>query len=203
MIRDLPLQEFVVRTTACLILALIMVASSPVWSQEIPYIDALHAPDEKDITWSTKFKIVPTGQAPDNYWVIRIKDNKIVGYAPWDRINRRWTLFNWNGEYRGIIQATVGQQLIKHEKVDIWYQWYTQYVWYFSDRASDNIYRGVMIASLGGRPKTETLPKGELGGSLDLYQIGYVPGRPYEPAIFIDPAKRPMGIDISIVPRLR
>ena len=60
-----------------------------------------------------------------------------------------------------------------------------------------------MIASLGGRPKTEILPKGELGGSLDLYQIGYVPRPPEEPAIFIDPAKRPMGIDISVVNRLR
>jgi hypothetical protein len=173
--------------------------TSSLLAQEVPFIDALHPPDEKDITWSTKFKIVPTGQTPDNYWVVRIKDNLIIGYAPWDKINRRWTLFNWNGEYRGFIQAIVGQQFIKHNKVDIWYQYYTQYLWYFTD----NIYRGVMIASLGGRPKTETLPQGELGGSLDLYSIGYIPPKPYEPAIYIDPAKRPMGIDISIVYRLR
>lgn len=180
------------------VLILLLSGLSSGLAQELPIIDALHAPDEKDITWSTHFKITPTGQTPDNYWVIRIRDNKIVGYAPWDRINRRWTLFNWNGEYRGFIQATVGQQFIKHQKVDIWYQWYTQYVWYFTDRSSINIYRGVLISSLGGRPKTEILPQGELGGSLDLYAIGNIPTRPYEPSIIIDPVKPPMGIDISI-----
>jgi hypothetical protein len=184
-------------------LVLVLFMFSPVFGQEIPFIDALHAPDEKDITWSTKFVLKPTLQAPDNYWVIRVKDGRPIGYARWDRTNRRWTVFNWNGEYRGIIQATIGQQFIKHEKVDIWYQWYTQYNWYFSYRSADNVYRGVFITSLGGRPKTEILQHGELGGSLDLYQIGYIPKPPEEPEIFIDPAKRPMGIDISVVNRLR
>jgi hypothetical protein len=182
----------------CLLLVLVLLGSSSGLAQELPIIDALHAPDEKDITWSTKFKIVPTGQIPDSYWVKRFTDNKIIGYAPWDRINRRWTLFNWNGEYRGFIQAVVGQQFIKHQKNDIWYQWYTQYLWYFADRTSTNIYRGVLISSLGGRPKTEILPEGELGGSLDLYAIGNIPARPFEPSILIDPIKAPMGIDISI-----
>ena len=134
----------------------------------------------------------------DNYWVIRIRDDKIVGYAPWDKINRRWTLFNLHGDYRGFIQAIIGQQFIKHERVDIWYQYYTQYLWYFKD----NIYRGVMIASLGGRPKTEILPYGELGGSLDLYPFGNIPVKFQSLFVGIDPVQPPMGIDISIVNRL-
>jgi hypothetical protein len=181
------------------VLVLVLLISSPVFGQEIPFIDLLHPPDEKDITEKTLFKLSRMLSYVDMYSVIRIKDGLPVGYAPWDKINRRWTLFNMHGDYRGFIQAIVGQQFIKHNKVDIWYQYYTQYLFYFKD----NIYRGVMIASLGGRPKTEILPQGELGGSLDLYPIGNIPIPKPGPQLFIDPAKRPMGIDISIVNRLR
>ncbi|MCL5123282.1 MAG: hypothetical protein M1511_02055 [Deltaproteobacteria bacterium] len=187
------------KTKACLGLVFIFLMSSCLLAQEVPFIDTLHPPDEKDITESTLFKLTRMLSYSDTYLVVRIKDGLIVGYAPWDKINRRWTLFNLHGDYRGFIQAIVGQQFIKHQKVDIWYQYYTQYLFYFKD----NIYRGVMIASLGGRPKTETLPQGELGGSLDLYPIGNIPLKPPSISIYIDPAKRPMGIDISIRYRLR
>lgn len=126
----------------------------------------------------------------------------IIGYAPWDKIKRRWTLFNLHGEYRGFIQATIGQQFIKQKGADLWYQYYTQYLYYFKDKFSDNTYRGVFVTSLGGRPRTSWNPEGELGGSLDLYPIGNIPLRPAENTIYIDPAKRPMGIDISIIYRL-
>lgn len=187
------------KRVCCLGLIVFLLASSPLFGQEVPFIDALHPPDEKDITESTRFKLSRMLMYSDMYLVIRIKDGLPVGYAPWDRINRRWTLFNMHGDYRGIIQAIVGQQFIKHRREDIWYQYYTQYLFYFKD----NIYRGVMIASLGGRPKTEILPAGELGGSLDLYPIGNIPIPRDTPHIYIDPANRPMGIDISIVNRLR
>jgi hypothetical protein len=182
----------------CLALSLFLYWLSLVQAQELPYIDALHPQDEKDITETTHFKIMPMLNYTDNYWVIRIRDDKIVGYAPWDKINRRWTLFNLHGDYRGFIQAIIGQQFIKHKRVDIWYQYYTQYLWYFKD----NIYRGVMIASLGGRPKTEILPYGELGGSLDLYAFGNIPVKFQSLFVGIDPVQPPMGIDISIVNRL-
>ncbi len=136
-----------------LVLSLLYVIC-PCLAQEVPFIDALHPPDEKDITEHTLFKLSPCSTTQICILVIRIKDDKTVGYAPWDKINRRWTIFNLHGDYRGFIQAIIGQQFIKHQRVDIWYQYYTQYLWYFKD----NIYRGVMIASLGGRPKTETLP---------------------------------------------
>ncbi|MGP8284193.1 MAG: hypothetical protein ACLQT6_15955 [Desulfomonilaceae bacterium] len=182
----------------CLALSLFLYGLSLVQAQELPYIDALHPPDEKDITENTHFKITPMLNYTDNYWVIRIRDDKIVGYAPWDKINRRWTIFNLHGDYRGFIQAIIGQQFIKHQRVDIWYQYYTQYLWYFKD----NIYRGVMIASLGGRPKTPNLPYGELGGSLDLYAFGNIPVKFQSLFVGIDPVQPPMGIDISIVNRL-
>ena len=187
------------KVKGCFGLVLVFLMSSYLFGQEVPFIDALHPPDEQDITEATLFKLSRMLMYSDMYSVIRIKDGLPVGYAPWDRINRRWTLFNMHGEYRGIIQAIVGQQFIKHQRVDIWYQYYTQYLFYFKD----NVYRGVMIASLGGRPKTETLPEGELGGSLDLYPIGNMPLKPPGISIYIDPAKRPMGIDISIIYRLR
>lgn len=179
-------------------LGLIMLAACTTYGQEIPFFDVLHPKDEKDITISTRFRLARDITYNDRNWVVRIPDDTTVGYASWDRINRRYTLFNLHGDYRGIIQAIIGQQFIKHERVDIWHQDYRQFIFYFKD----NVYRGVMIASLGGRPKTEKLPYGELGGSYDLYSIGNIPLSPPSTSIYIDPANRPMGIDISIVYRI-
>jgi hypothetical protein len=187
-----------VKKIACLILGLFMLAVCGAYGQETPYIDALRPVDAKDITESTHFKLVRNITYPDMFLAVRIEDNKTVGYAQWDRINRRWTLFNLHGDYRGFIQATIGQQLIKHERNDIWYQYYTQYLFYFKD----NVYRGVMIAAVGGRPTTETLPYGELGGGLNLYSIGNIPLSPPKIWLGIDVANRPLGIDISIVYRI-
>jgi hypothetical protein len=177
---------------------LISVLEFQTYGQEIPYIDALRPKDEKDITESTHFKLVRNISFPDMFLVVRIEDNKIVGYSRWDRINRRYTIFNLHEEYRGFIQATVGQQLIKHERVDIWYQYYTQYLFYFKD----NVYRGVFIAAVGGRPYTEILQYGELGGGLNLYSFGNIPLSPPKLWLGIDVARRPLGIDISVVYRL-
>jgi hypothetical protein len=177
---------------------LVLLSVCAVYGQEIPYIDALHPKDEKDITESTHFRLERNLTYPDMFLVVRIEDNKTVGYANWDRRNRRYTLFNLHGDYRGFIQATMGQQFIKHERNDIWYQYYTQYLFYFKD----NVYRGVMIASPGGRPVTETLPYGERGGNLNLYSIGNIPLSPPKIWLGIDVANRPMGIDISVVYRL-
>jgi len=68
-----------------------------------------------------------------------------------DAIKRRWTLFDLHGKYQGFIQATIGSANPPH---------YTQYLWY----GPENKYKGVFIAQLGGRPVSETLPQGELGG---------------------------------------
>jgi len=165
---------------------------SSVNGQEIPYFDALHPPDEKDITESTEFFLTPAEYA-DKFWVTRIPDGKTVGYAPWDRVKRRWTLFNLNDEYRGFVQATIGQQFIQHEREVEWYQYYNQYLYYFKD----NVYKGVLIAGLGGRPKSPTLPFRELGGNLVLYGIGNFALKPPYYSVGISVTHPPMGINIS------
>jgi hypothetical protein len=163
-----------------------------VYAQDIPLIDALHPPDEKDITEGTDFYLTPAEYA-DKYWVTRIPDRQIVGYAPWDRVKRRWTLFNLHGDYRGFIQATIGQQFIQHEREVEWYQYYNQYIFYFKG----NVYRGVLVAGLGGRPKSPTLPYRELGGNLTLYPIGNFALKPPYFFVGINVTHPPMGINIS------
>ncbi len=177
---------------------LMLIVVSGVYGQEVAYIDALRPIDEKDITESTHFRLVRNITYPEMYWVARIEDNKTVGYARWDKINRRYTIFNLHNEYRGFMQATIGQQFIKHERVDIWYEDYRQYLFYFKD----SVYRGVFIAALGGRPYTENLKYRELGGGLDLYSFGNIPLQPPQLSLGINVVQRPLGIDISVVYRI-
>lgn len=151
----------------------------------------VNAEDDKDNIDGTNFTLVPRGNYYKTYWIIRIKDSEIIGYSPWDVEKRRWNLFNLYGQYRGYIQATLGDRSIEY---------YKQYLWY--DR--NNRYLGVFIATIGGHPKTKDYKEGELGGSLDLYRFGNIPLPPYQLMFDIDPNKsyRPMGLDSSIVPRL-
>ena len=44
-------------------------------------------------------------------WVVSERTQKIIGYAPWDPIQRRWTLFSLEGRYEGFIQATINYAL--------------------------------------------------------------------------------------------
>lgn len=187
------------RKITCLTVYLFFCGLCFAYAQELPIIDALNPPDDKDITESTDFILQPAFQAFESFWVIRIPDGIPVGYAPWDRIKRRWTLFNFHGEYRGFVQAIIGQQFIQHEREVEWYQHYTQYLFYFKD----NVYRGVLVAKLGGRPKSPTLPYRELGGMLTLYPIGNFALRPPYYFVGIDVTHPPMGIDISVAFRNR
>ena len=154
-------------------------------------LPSVSAQDDKDNIEGTNFTIVPRLNYERSYWIIRIKDGEIIGYAPWDIERRRWTLFNLYGDYRGFIQATTGERKIEY---------YKQYTWY--DRY--NRYLGVFIASIGGHPRTKDYKDGELGGSLDAYKIGNIPLGQYQLYFDIDPNKsfRPMGLDSSIIPRL-
>jgi hypothetical protein len=124
-------------------------------------------------------------------WVISNRSGNIIGYAPWDNVKKRWTLFSMYSQYMGFIQATIGD--FKHP------EHYMQHLRY--DR--NNKYHDVFLTSLGGRPKTPERPFGELGGELTPYIIGNIPLGPMNMALYIDYAKLPMGIDISIRPRLR
>ena len=98
-------------------------------------------------------------------WVFDQDTDKLIGYAPWDPVNRRWLLFSLEGTYEGFIQATIGDLNPPH---------YTQYLWY--DR--ENRYRGLFVTRLGGRPESPTLPDGELGGELIYYPLGDIQTTP-------------------------
>lgn len=108
------------------------------------------------------FYLAPRPNYEGSQWVFDTKDNQIVGYGPWDAQKRRWTLFNLRGQYQGFIQATVGSTDPPH---------FRQYLWY----DKDNRYKGVFVASLGGRPVSPDLPYGELGGGLNIYDKGNIP----------------------------
>jgi hypothetical protein len=151
----------------------------------------IQAEDQKDAIDTTTFILVPRFNYEAARWIVSTKTGDILGYAPYNEAYRKYTLLNLYGQYRGFIQATVGES-VKPEH-------YTQYLWY--DR--DNLYKGVMIATLGGRPKTEKLRFGELGGSLQSYDIGNIPMRFSPITLRIDYGRPPMGMNIAIVPRLR
>ena len=51
----------------CFGLVLVLLMSCCLFGQEIPFIDALHPPDEKDITGSTHFRFRPILSYADMY----------------------------------------------------------------------------------------------------------------------------------------
>ncbi|MBI5248229.1 MAG: hypothetical protein HY912_01930 [Desulfomonile tiedjei] len=154
-----------------------------------PSADVFDDPLPDEILEGANFYIAPRPNYEGSFWVFDQSTNKVIGYAPWDSVNRRWTLFSLNAEYKGFIQATTGATNPPH---------FTQYLYY----GRENQYKGVFVAALGGRPVSPDLPHGELGGSLALYEIGNlpVPAPTYEPEV--DPLRRfPDGVDVSPVER--
>ncbi len=136
------------------------------------------------------FKIVPRPNYEGAQWIVNDADNKIIGYAPWDAVKRRWTMFNLRGQYQGFLQATIGSE----QPLD-----YRQYLWY--DKS--NRYMGVFIARLGGRPVSPDLPYGELGGNLDYFEKGNIPIEPPDYEVVTDPLKmHPEGVEVEPVPLL-
>jgi hypothetical protein len=122
-------------------------------------------------------------------WVFEGETDRIIGYATWDALRRRWTLFTLKNRYSGFLQATLGTTSPPH---------YRQYLWY----DKENRYKGLFVSRLGGRPISPDLPFGELGGERDLYARGNIPMRPPEYEIEVDPLKRfPYGVDISPIER--
>lgn len=147
----------------------------------IPYI----LEEEKDNVDVIPYVLANRGNYENRRWIVSIRTGQIIGYAPWDDVSKRFTLFNLDSKYMGFVQATVGE-LRKPED-------FTQYLRY--DR--DNDYTGVMIKSLGGRPRTPTLPFGELGGQLNPYLIGNLALKLSGLYTYIDVVRAPMGMDIS------
>lgn len=184
---------------------LFLLSVSMVAAQEIPYINisvAANESEEHDITLKSYFKLVPAINYKNRSWVVRNQDLKLIGYSTWDELQKRYTIFNFRNEYRGYIQATIGQNLSPGIWKDEPPHYYTQYLWYWSD----NRYLKFVVPSLGGRPPVLNVPHGELGGDFRQYTQGNVPGniplRHGKPFAAIEPLKGPMGIDISVIYRL-
>jgi hypothetical protein len=145
---------------------------------------------DKDEITAANFNIVPRPNYEGAQWIVNEADNKIIGYAPWDAVKRRWTMFNLRGLYQGFLQATIGSE----RPLD-----YRQYLWY--DKS--NRYMGVFIARLGGRPVSPELPYGELGGNLIYFKKGNVPIEPIDYEVITDPLEKfPAGVDVEPIPRL-
>ena len=98
---------------------------------------------------TTSYYIAARPNYAGSDWVFDQTNNKIIGYAPWDSVQRRWTLFTLTGKYAGFVQATMGATNPLH---------YKQYLKY----DKDNRYKGVLIARLGGRPLTKDRPCTEI-----------------------------------------
>jgi|GEM_PF-3183426 len=116
----------------------------------------------------------------NSFWVVEQYVNKIIGYALYDEVRRRFRLFDLTARYAGFLQAT----MVDFEPDKL----FKQYLWY----GRDGRYRGVFIRNIGGRalpyePQTPPHlryvsmgpPPGaygfELGGELRLVQAGNVP----------------------------
>lgn len=181
------MREGVTVTGSHLIAALVaglLVATTGVWGQPSGGESRKEALEQAD------FYLIPRPNYHNSYWIIDQKDNEIVGYGPWDAVKRRWTLFNLMGQYQGFIQATIGT-------TDPPY--FNQYLWY----DKENRYKGVFVASLGGRPTTPDLPYGELGGNLDIYDKGHVPLQLPSLEVEVDPFRLfPEGMDVEPIHRL-
>lgn len=116
-----------------------------------------------EVLATSKFRIAPSLNFERGWWIYNVVNNKVIGYAMWDVVNRRYSLFDLDGGYGGFMQATVGDERYQH---------YQQYLWY----DAHNRYKGVFHLTLGGRPATpDENPYGELGGAMLPYQTGNIP----------------------------
>ncbi len=147
--------------------------------------DLLQEYGPEDAVDFANFSFVPRPNYQGSFWIVDSATNKIIGYAPWNAQNRQWRLFNLKGEYKGLMQATIGSDKPPH---------YTQYAWY--DKESR--YKAAIVTRLGGRPRSPELPFGELGGEFLPYEIGNIPLEYPSLEIETDPLRRfPSGVDVS------
>jgi hypothetical protein len=161
-------------------IALLVVALLPAFSI---HAQPFERPMHSEPLEGARFYIGQFGKYAGASWVYESSTDKVIGYARWHPQNRRWTLFTLKGEYHGFIQGTVGRTPPPH---------YLQYLWY--DR--EHRYKGVFIVTLGGGPVTPDLPFGELGGQLELREIGNIPPQPPFYEVEPDPLRRlPFGRD--------
>jgi hypothetical protein len=170
----------------------------------------LHAQDDKIVLTSPELERFYIGSRPNNAaseWIYDDRTRKLVGYAPWDYIRRRWTLFSLDGQYKGFIQATIGDdghEFIRRRKEGSSSltsrgpnpkpPHFTQFLWY----DSHNRYKGLFVRLLGGRPATVERPDGELGGQLAVYMRGEIQSVPPPYLPEAHPFRRMMeGVEVN------
>ncbi len=144
----------------------------------LPQAAGSQTDDVTEALATAKFRISRTGNLEGTRWLYKDDTYKIIGYATWDPIKRRYTLFDLSSRYHGFLQATTGNPANEY---------YLQYLWY----GGDNRYKGVFVLTLGGRPVTpEETPFGELGGLMLPYYRGNIPPPLPEYDPYISPLKQ-------------
>ena len=121
-------------------------------------------------TVDTRFQELESGQwrltrkinYEDVFDIVKIKTNKPVGFARWDPLQRRFTMFDSAGRYYGFLQSTI-------ETIPT-ADFYREQLYY----GQGNRYKGVFISALGGWPQTEEAPYSELGGDFMYYPYGSI-----------------------------
>ncbi|MBM4329503.1 MAG: hypothetical protein FJ118_20365 [Deltaproteobacteria bacterium] len=128
------------------------------------------APTVHAFTVDTQFQELESGQwrltrkinYVDVFDIVKIKTNKPVGFARWDPLQRRFTMFDNAGKYYGFLQSTI-------ETVPT-ADFYREQLYY----GQGNRYKGVFIRALGGWPQTEEAPYSELGGDFMYFPYGSI-----------------------------
>lgn len=161
-----------------------MVMRMPLWKVMLPVAVLVLAPlcaacyqneveDEPLIYSDYRIALRPNYQG--GRWVFEEGTDRLIGYAMWDNIKHRFTVFDLDGKYHGFYQGTV----------DSFYPGY--YVQYLRYAHNDKYSHGITVLP-GGRPKTATNPYGELGGQWVVNEQGNIP----IPDPMPDPGRSPL-----------
>lgn len=91
-----------------------------------------------------------------NLWVYSTATNSLVGYALWDELRRRYSLFAMDRTFEGFMLARIGGPAPLQSVQFLYYD-------------KDGKFLGVFVRTPGGRPRSQLVPMGELGGHLQFF----------------------------------
>lgn len=170
---------------ALALICLLLWSGRPASAQEDALLQPELTPEEVFETQNFYLRYLPNYARA--HWVFRQDNHHLIGFAPYDAVNRRWTLISLGGKYCGYIQTLIGDERTDYSKHLAWY-------------GRENQYKGFFVSRLGGRPITPDLPYGELGGEWIIYHIGNFPLELPTYWLEVDPLRRfTEGIDVSPV----
>ncbi len=116
--------------------------------------------DDEPLVYSS-FYIKGRPNYKGSRWVFESGTHRLIGYAMWDAVKRRFTVFDLKGRYYGFYQATIQ---------GFYPGFYRQYLKY----DKNNRYSYAVMALPGGRPLTAKNRYGELGGQWVLNDKGNI-----------------------------